>query len=616
MATSSLIRPINVLPADLANKIAAGEVVERPASVVKELVENSIDAGSSAIEIEVRDGGKEYIRVSDNGCGMSPRDINLAFLRHATSKISTAEELALVSTLGFRGEALPSIASCADVEVTSRPAQQESATRLIVKGGVVAPPTSAAGAPGTSIIVRRLFYNAPARYKFLKQSATEKRYIAEYVLHMALAHPQVAFKLITEVGLLLTTPGNCDLLTACAAVHGAEVARRLIPVQCESPFINVSGFVSLPSENRHNRSHESIFVNGRWVKNHILFSAVEKGYEKALPTRRYPVAVLHLSIDPTMLDVNVHPAKTEVRFRHESEIYRHIMLSVRSAIGGAGPLPTLTNVSTRSYTPQPEQVVHSKPAALFAAESRPLKHIATPAYAERSIVQSDKISVELASAESDPFLSDHLRTPLCSSAPPSEVAALQVNLPLLPILGQVLHTYIVLAAPDGLWLVDQHVAHERILYEQALHHSKQRPAQLTLTPTPVQLTAAEAALVESTSAALAETGIILEPFGANSYLVRALPIELTRVPEGTALRELLADVAAAWENEGANIKERLAANIACRAAIKAGRPLSSSSQSTLITALANAENPLFCPHGRPVIIAIDRSELERRFGRR
>ncbi len=641
-AGAPLRRPIKVLPADLANRIAAGEVVERPASVVKELVENSIDAGGKRIEVEVRDGGKEYIRVSDDGYGMRPEELSLAFLRHATSKISTADELAVVRTLGFRGEALPSIAVCSEVEATTRPPDAAAGARLVVKGGVAEPVVAAAAPPGTTVIVRRLFYNTPARYKFLKQSATEKRYIADYMMQMALAHPEVAFRLLTEVGLLLATPGGGDLLAACSAIHGSQIARRMLPVAWDSPFAAISGFISPPDETRHNRGHESIFINGRWVQNRMLYTAVEKGYDTALPARCYPVVVLHVTMDPTMLDVNVHPAKTEVRFRQEGEMFRQLMLAVKAALSSAGqpltsglgrknPLGGEKSGGAAGYILSPGrlpleraqehlQVAEPAPALPYQPVSPGAERPAAGAMAATyvsAVGGAEHLPVALAATTEDPALAAHLRAPLAGADPSDpDAPALREFLPDIPVLGQVLRTYIVLAAPDGLWLADQHVAHERILYEKALSSGGDTPAQLLLTPQPVQLTPPEAAAVTEALPDLAKAGVLLEPFGPASFLLRALPLDLSHAPGAVVLRELLADLVATWGTGHARLRERLAATIACKGAVKAGQPLSLPAQRTLIATLATTANPFHCPHGRPILIAIDRDELERRFQRR
>jgi DNA mismatch repair protein MutL len=638
---STPTRPIQVLPSDLANKIAAGEVIERPASVVKELVENAIDAGATKIDIEVRDGGKEYIRVTDNGRGVARDQLLVAFLRHATSKISSVEDLTTVLSLGFRGEALPSIASCSEVEFTSCPPEAEPA-RIIVRGGVAEPITASSGAPGTDVIIRRLFFNTPARYKFLKQSATEKRYIAEYVTNIALAHPEVAFRLSGDNALMLSTPGTADLLAAISAIHGAQVAKQMIPVQWESPFAVISGYISPPNEVRSTRALETVFVNGRWIQNRLLYSAIERGYDTMLPARRYPIAVLHLTIDPTMLDVNVHPAKAEIRFRNDSETFKHVMLAIKGALSGANLVPTMKQKSDTGPQYQPraygfddaqQQVpkpfdtasyTKERPApTLFTAEKPPVsawQSITANQGSSAPVAATQEVAIDSLDTVGDQDLLVHMRQPLAPEDKglenPAEAAAVREFLRHAVILGQVLNTYLVVAVPFGLWLVDQHVAHERLLYEQVLARPVQSDSQMLLVPIALQLTPAEAAAIEGLLGRFAEFGLELEPFGTATVLVRSIPLQMRSKPTAASLRELLVEMTQVWERSGPTQRERAAAMIACKAAVKAGQRLESSAQQALIRSLATAQNPFACPHGRPIMIAIDQEELEKRFGRR
>ncbi|HHT26952.1 MAG TPA: DNA mismatch repair endonuclease MutL [Firmicutes bacterium] len=633
-------RPIQVLPSDLANKIAAGEVVERPASVVKELVENAIDAGATKIGIEVRDGGKEYIRVTDNGRGVAKDQLLVAFLRHATNKIASVEDLTTVLSLGFRGEALPSIASCSEVEFSSCPEGAEPA-RIVVRGGIAEPVTAAAGAPGTDVVVRRLFYNTPARYKFLKQSATEKRYIAEFVTNIALAHPEIAFRLTGDNALMLSTPGTSDLLAAISAIHGAQIAKQMIPVNWESPFAVISGYISPPNENRSTRALETVFVNGRWVQNRLLYSAIERGYDTMLPARRYPIAVLHLKIDPSMIDVNVHPAKAEIRFRNDAETYKNVMLAVKGALSGANLIPTAKpkpepdpQYQPRAYgfeTTTGYATTHADTArylsgrsapALFTAEVPPIAEAGSSAAAPCSnapVAAACDLPIDSMDSVGDEDLLAHMRQPLSVDRGfdnPTEAAAVREFLRQAAVLGQVLNTYLVVTVPFGLWLIDQHVAHERVLYEQVLTRPVQSDSQMLLVPITIQLTPAEAAAVEGLIDPLAELGLVLEPFGTTTFLVRSIPLQMKNQPMAASLRELLVEITQAWEGAGPTRRERAAAMIACKAAVKAGQRLESSAQQALLRSLAGAQNPFACPHGRPVMIAIDQEELEKRFGRR
>lgn len=605
---------IRVLPTDVANKIAAGEVVERPASVVKELVENAIDAGARQIEIEIRDGGKEYIRVADNGRGIARNELRTAFLRHATSKISDASDLASVSSLGFRGEALPSIASCSEVEIVSRTAEANEAIRLTVIGGSIKQETPWAGPPGTTVTVRRLFYNTPARLKFMKQAPTEKRYCTEYVSHMALAHPGIAFHLLGDATSILRTPGMSDLLATFGAIYGATLARKMIPVEWDSPFVMVSGYVSPPEDTKSNRSDESVFVNGRWVQNRLLHAAVEKAYGNMLPARRFPVAVLHLEIDPSYVDVNVHPAKTEVRFRDDSELFKQVMLAVKAALGGANLMPHVApaqssepRIGTRPYVSIAGQ--QTMMGAGFIKEADGSPEIGSQG-------AQHPLEVHFEAAPDQAELLQHMRAPLQLEEAPPEAAAVREFLSHASPMGQILHTFIAVASPYGLWLIDQHVAHERILYEGIVARQERSAAQMLLAPLTLTFTPTEAAMIEGRVQHLQEMGFTLEEFGGTTYMLRSTPLEASHAPDEDGLSELLVELVSLGDEGGSARRERAAAMIACKAAIKAGRHLEGSAQRALLYQLARTANPFSCPHGRPIMIAIDQTELERRFGRR
>lgn len=613
-------QPIRVLSTDVANKIAAGEVVERPASVVKELLENAIDAKAKNIEIEVRAGGRDYIRVTDDGHGISQEQLPLAFLRHATSKIASAEDLTQIASLGFRGEALASIASCAEVEVISRTAETEEAARLVIKGGHSEPVTSWGAPPGTTIVVRNLFYNTPARLKFLKQPATERRHSTQYVSHMALAHPEIAFHLIGDHDTILRTPGTSDLLTAFGAVHGTALARRMIPVDWESASIRISGYVSPPDEVKSNRLSQAVFVNGRWVQNRLLYSAVEKAYDTMLAVRRFPVVALHLEIDPSLVDINVHPAKTEVRFHNDSEIFRHILRAVRAGLAGANLMPRAKEWSTeRADDHQREQV---RAYQLFPEQRAPMIREAgsevAASYHDDSYDQTRPagLEIELESLHDQPDLLEHMRAPLVEQEIPKEAEAVRDFLSWAEPMGQILNMFIAVASPYGLWIIDQHIAHERILYEELLARHNDALAQMLLAPVTLTFSPAEATLVESRIEELRAMGFALEEFGTTTYMLRTTPLQIKGATHPRAWAELLIELATAHEEGDSPLRVRSAAMIACKAAIKAGRRLDPQAQRSLLAQLASVANPFACPHGRPIMIAIDRQELERRFGRR
>lgn len=636
-------RPIRVLDAEVTNQIAAGEVIERPASVVKELVENSVDAGARQVRIEVRGGGKELIRVSDDGVGLDPEEAPLAFERHATSKIRAATDLISVRTLGFRGEALPSIASVSRVTLISRPPGEELGVRVEASRGEVR--TAPAGAPfGTQVEVRDLFFNTPARFKFLKSDATERRYIAEYVTHTALAHPDVAFRLIMEGSEVLRTPGDGRLKEAIAAVYGRRVERELLAVEWESPWARITGYVGKPSVAKGNRSAESVFVNGRWVRNRLLATAVERGFESLLAHRRFPLAVLHLEIDPSLIDVNVHPAKTEVRFKGERETFKAVMLAVRKALVGADLTASFAPRGSASPAPpDAESLVQSRiewakerlpipqATSFSVGEAEPVWRVdgaGAPPAASKPAEPADALREAPADEgeEADGGASLHAELPLAEAAAAhaleraqreAEERGLDPRRLLLEaeVLGQLAATYLLVPTPLGLWLVDQHVAHERILYERFLKRDgKPRATQELLVPHPLELTPLQGRVLEEHKEELEALGFAVEAFGGSDYILRGVPADLGS-RGSRALLQLIEELLSVFEQAGPTRAEKAAATMACRGAVKAGDRLHPEEMKALLRELAHTENPFACPHGRPVIVQLTLGEIERRFGR-
>ena len=645
-------RPIQILSPEVTNQIAAGEVIERPASVVKELVENSIDAGASQVRVEVVGAGKELIRVVDDGCGIEPEEAPLAFERHATSKIRAASDLVAVRTLGFRGEALPSIASVARVTLVTRPRERELGARVEASAeGVRAAP---AGAPsGTQVEVRDLFYNTPARLKFLRSDSSERRAIAELVANMALAHPEVSFRLSMEGKEILRTPGDGRLKEAVAAVYGRRAAGELVAVEWESPWARISGYVGKPSLAKGNRGAESIFVNGRWVQNRLLFTAVERGYESLLAHRRFPLAVLHLEIDPVLVDVNVHPAKTEVRFKDEREVFKAVMRAVRSALTGADLVASFSPVAEahgRPASPGPEPKAPAWPGAPAAQPRIEWAQERIPATGARplSVNEAEPVWIpseaagppqEEAPGSGEPAGPAALRArepssgePLHAGLPLAEAAAEEVwerarreaaergwdprhLLVEGALLGQLAATYLLVETPLGLWLVDQHVAHERILYERFLKRSGgPGSTQELLFPQPLELSPVQGRALEEHAGELRRLGFEFEAFGGSDYLLRGVPAGLEGWG-GRDLVQLVEELLALFDQTGPSRAERAAATMACRGAVKAGERLLPEEMRALLRELASTENPFACPHGRPVIVQLSLAEIERRFGR-
>ena len=573
---------IRVLPPDVAAKIAAGEVVERPASVVKELVENSLDAGARRIAIEIEQGGLGLIRVRDDGHGLQPDEIAVAFLRHATSKLLQPENLAAVTTLGFRGEALPSIAAAAEVELASRPHNLPAGARVRLSNSAIVEQAPYGGAPGTVVTVRDLFERQPARRKFLRAPSAEAAQVAALAGHYALAYPEVAFTLQSEGRRTLATAGNGDLREAAARVYGTQTASALIDLHAEAAaddgLPTVSGLITPPAVTRSTRSYMTLFVNRRWVQSRRLTFAVEEAYESSLMTGRHPLAIVDLRIPPGDIDVNVHPTKSEVRFLREREVYAAINRSVHDALTRAAPVPQF-----RSALERPAQAMD----AASAGE--------TPMSLWQAISQ----------------IEGHDR-PLPSGQPPPDPPAL----PILRVVGQTSGVYIVAEGPEGMYLVDQHAAHERVLYEKILAQRAERglDTQGLLSFAKVELTPAQDAALSAHEPALTEHGFALEPFGPRAYLLRAVPAVLGSKDPGRALVELLDDL-----TEGADPADRrtlVAMTVACHAAVRAGKTMSMEEMRELLQQLEACNLPRTCPHGRPTMVHLSNAALEREFRRR
>ena len=589
--------PINVLPPEVAAKIAAGEVVERPASVVKELVENAIDAGARAIRVEARDGGRRLIRVSDDGGGIPADEVPVAFARHATSKLTCVEDLERITTLGFRGEALASIAAVSRLTLVSRPAPQPAGTEARFEGGRQAA-LGPKGAPtGTTVTVESLFYNVPARLKFLKAPATEAGHIHRVVVNYALAYPELRFHLNLDGRAAFQTVGDGDLYSVLVEVMGLETARQMIEIShqptapsIQSSAISVNGYVGVPSLHRGQRDRLMFFVNRRWVQDRSLVAAVTQAYHTFLPVGRYPVAVVNVSLDPADVDVNVHPTKSEVKFRDQHQVFSTVQKAVRSAVMAAVPVPQIG----RDFTPSP---AHSTGAAGNEAERwRRLTTAGGPAGAAQLGFEAQRT---LPDDESTSFRPSTGR------------------LPLLRVVGQVAQTYIVTEGPDGLYLVDQHAAHERVIYEEMLSEraSAQVAAQQLLEPVTVELTPAQTAVLEAEAETLAEIGFDVEPFGGTTYRLRAVPEILLRADPATALADILGELAEGAVPLSRQSDERLIVTVCKRAAVKAGQTLSVQEMQELIHNLERCNAPRTCPHGRPTMIHLSAAELAREFGR-
>jgi len=596
---------IRILEEDVANKIAAGEVVERPSSVVKELAENAVDAGATRLTVEVEDGGKSLIRLVDNGCGMTAQEAVLALQRHATSKISRAEDLAAVRTLGFRGEALPSIASVARVRIVTRRRGELEGVRLEAEGGDIRELEPAGAAEGTSITVRDLFYNTPARLKFLKTNRTELGQICDTLTRIALSHPGMSVRLLADGEELLHAPGSTDPLNTVTALYGKDLARELLPVAYSRPGIAVEGYVSRPTLTRPTRSGQHFFVNDRWVRNRSLTHAVDEAYRATMHPGRFPFVALHVEIDPALVDVNVHPTKAEVRFLRDWEVHRAVFEAVRQALGTLGPA-VASEPLARQQLLSPEDLRHGSwlPPAPAPDPKDPFADPdpgAVPAATAAPLVLPLPVDAAPAPAEdAQPAIPD-LHSPQ----------------PALRPVAQLWNSYIVAEGPHGLLVIDQHLAHERVLFDrlQASAGESGGAAQRLAVPVTLQLAQREAAAVEEFLPELERVGFTLEPFGRGAFVIRAVPPFVEPGAELTTLRQLLDQLGAAQRPGRARLPDHVAATTACKAAVKKGARLAMEEIQQLLADLGRTANPHTCPHGCPIAIEISYHELLKRFKR-
>lgn len=590
---------IHLLPPEIASQIAAGEVVERPASVVKELLENALDAGATHIQISIEGGGQRLVEVADNGSGILADELALATARHATSKLSTAEDLFQIRTLGFRGEALASIGSVSRFTLTSRPLKAATGMRLRVEGGKMGAPEPVGAPVGTVVRVEDLFFNVPARLKFLKTESTERRQIDTLVTHYALAYPQVRFELRQEGRLSLQTTGSGNRREILAALHGIEIARGMLEVLSDEDGIQVTGFTSPTSLTRSNRREITFFVNGRPVQDSALTTAVLQAYHTLLMVGRFPLGTFFISLDPAAVDVNVHPTKAEVRFRDASRVFSAVQRAVRRALLAHTPVPGLDSTQLRWSSP-----------SVWQGEPPPVD-----------------LSWGMASAEPQGWGAEQVAASAAAGADKApdtahQPAAGRIGVPLLRLVGQVASTYLVAEGPDGLYLIDQHAAHERVLFErfmaqrQSVGAGGELPSQILLQPAAVDLPAASARLLESQLPILRSLGFQVESFGQATFLVRAIPVLLSGMDPAAALRVLVEDFEEDETPLQAEVESRVIARVCKRAAVKAGQTLSPEEQRALLAELEASTSPRTCPHGRPTMIHLAVDVLERQFGRK
>ncbi|MEK4358549.1 DNA mismatch repair endonuclease MutL [Paenibacillus sp. FSL M7-1455] len=665
---------IHILDEHIANQIAAGEVVERPASVVKELVENSIDAGATRIDVHVEEGGLESIRVTDNGSGIEPDDLQTAFYRHATSKIGSSRDLFHITSLGFRGEALPSIAAVAKVQLTTASGDDGLGRRIRVEGGKLLAEEDSPAPRGTDIQVKELFFNTPARLKYMKTIQTELGHVSDYMYRIALSHPEIAITLRHNENQLLKTLGNGDLLQVIAAIYGTQAAKAMLPVQAENLDFELSGFVSLPEWTRSNRNGVSTIVNGRYIRNYGLNQAIQRAYHTLLPINRYPLAVLEIRMHPSLVDVNVHPAKLEVRFSKEQELYPFIEESIRRVlrqevlipqavkqnIGGknsgsfiqeqfhfsnrsapvpladqkeeaaaaleAGPGPVSAVPENRpapepmiaTDSQAPVQKLQERPAAgsggsygsasqdAWTAGNGMVRETRPASYREWAAPSQQRVS-----PSSNPGLASRLLE--ASADAPADIPPF----PELTLIGQHHGTYLIAQNDQGLYLIDQHAAHERVNYEYYYEKFGQ-PAdasQELLLPITLEFTPSEAEQLKDKLQWFEQVGVYLEHFGGQTFRVRSLPYWFPKGEEKSLIEEMAEWVLGERKIDLAKLREKSSILCSCKASIKANQKLTEDEAKTLIERLGACRQPYTCPHGRPIVVSFSTYDLEKLFKR-
>ncbi len=632
---------IQVLEKQVAELIAAGEVVERPSAVVKELVENAVDAGATVVTVEIRRGGVTYMRVSDNGCGILPEDVPVAFLRHATSKVANQEDLNAIGTLGFRGEALASISAVAHVELLTRAQGCVNGTRYCC-GGEEEPQLMEAGCPqGATIVVRDLFFNTPARMKFLKKDTTEGNAVAGVMDKLALSHPEISFRFIRDGKEQLHTPGDGKLRSAVYAVYGREFTSGLIPLEYTLEHVKAHGFISLPAASRPNRSMQNFFINGRFIRSRTAMAALEEAYKGSIMVGKFPACILHMEVAPGAVDVNVHPAKLEVRFVNERPIFDAVYHGARSALhqGDAPKVMELKGPRANLYAPvleKQEQTAFAAPAhsspVLRDGGLPALQELAPPEPVLR-VLESvpQKVGPRPQMLESNDALQE-LEPPIipmpeapAQAAPPAAPKQEAPRVPEPPparpdlhsrILGEAFGTYIVVEyGPDALMFIDKHAAHERLLYEQLKAGGSGGEAQALLEPAAVHLEQNEYSAVLAHREELSQAGFEVSDFGSGTVLVRAAPLLLDGQDAASALMEIAGYLAGFKTELTTAHMDWVYHNVACRAAIKAGDRTSRQELISLAQELERNPQVRYCPHGRPVYVLLKRRELEKQFGR-
>ena len=615
----------------IANLIAAGEVVERPASVVKELLENAVDAGASQITLEIRDGGMTFLRVTDNGCGMSPEDVKTAFLRHATSKLKTAEDLAAIVTMGFRGEALAAVASVSRIDVMTKTPGAISGTSLSLEAGVITEESEAGCPDGTTIIVRDLFFNTPARMKFMKSDTVEGSKVAAAIQMQALAHPEVAFRFLRDGKEVLSTPGTGSLEAAVYCVYGRD-SGRLVPLESKWENYTLSGFVSKPTDARPSRALQTFFVNGRPVKSRLMIAALEEAYRNQIMTGKFPACVLHLTLPANAVDVNVHPAKTEVKFLNEKAVFDCIHYGVLGALNKTPDRPQVQFQKPAAPAPAPavakpapkqenffrtmsaQEYKNFATAVKEAPKPSPLAAAAVAAAVEQTAIPPVRETVQIPHPAPAP-------APIPAAAPAPEPEPEQVVMEAVPqdipwrYVGELYNSYILVEQGEEAYLIDKHAAHERILFEKLKTEQEAISAQTLLTPITHRSSPDEIAILLDNQALLEELGFEIQEFGENTLLIRQIPMDLDSSQAVDALQTLAADLLNGRKERKDSVRDELLHTVACKAAIKAGWKSSEEELLVLAKQVLSREDLKHCPHGRPICVSLSKKQLEKQFKR-
>lgn len=663
---------IQLLDQATINQIAAGEVIDRPSSVVKELLENAIDAKATAITVEIKDGGISFIRITDNGCGIEKDQVRKAFLRHATSKLHTIDDLLDIGSLGFRGEALSSIAAIAQVELISKPPEAMLGISYQIEDGEEKSLTQIGAPDGTTILVRNLFYHVPARKKFLKTAATEGNYISQLMENMAMLRPDISMRFINGGQNKLYTSGNGRLKDLIYTIYGREISSNVLEINYECPLFAVTGYIGKPIISRGNRTFENYYINGRFVKSRLIAAAIEQAYKPFMMQHRYPFTVLHIKIKPELIDVNVHPAKMEVRFQQENEIYELLAGAIENTLRGKEFIPDVSDDGKAEKKVQEKQKL---PEPFEQRRLQAMKEIIPPPPAEHKTQNEQKPSAEhktqseqkLPRNEEQPKVPSKLSEPVCEYKAEKkqtikdsdskwesasgihkrigqDVSQTVNQMPTQPeqklekseqqtlftepllsekarihhrLIGQLFDTYWLIQYGNQLYIMDQHAAHEKVNYERLMeaYRKKERITQFVSPPMVISLTRAEEAILEEFKSEFERIGFTIEPYGGREYAISEIPANLYGINEKELFLEMLSDLEDRGSMQPSELIASKLASMSCKAAIKGGQKISFKEADALVSQLLTLENPYACPHGRPTIITMTKYELEKKFKR-